>query len=163
MNYRKIHSFCIKKGISLAALAEKIGLSRVGFYQAIKKQSLKIDSLEKIAKALDVPIYEFFDDERSFTIVTDSKEAIAAYQVLLNDILKNFESAQGKFLDLLLKLPEEQVTAMFKLKEFTEFRDKFSELLNKEEIETLFRETENILHPEDIQEKELPKRQDSKK
>lgn len=64
MNYSKIKEILTSKGISLPQLADKIGMSKAGIYLAIDKKRLSIDTLEKIAEVLDVPVTIFFDEYR---------------------------------------------------------------------------------------------------
>lgn len=45
-------------------MAKEIGMSKPGLYLAIEKERLTVDNLEKIAKALDVPITSFFSEEQ---------------------------------------------------------------------------------------------------
>jgi len=62
MNFNKIAEFCDKNRISLPDLADQIGVSKPGLYRSIQNQSMKVETLEKIAKALNVSITQFFDD-----------------------------------------------------------------------------------------------------
>jgi transcriptional regulator with XRE-family HTH domain len=61
MNFNKIKTICEEKGLTIPLLADKIGLSEAGLYQSFRNQSMKVDVLEKIAQAVDVPIWIFFD------------------------------------------------------------------------------------------------------
>lgn len=137
MNYKKIHELCLKRGITLASLAEKVGLSRAGLFKATKNESLKVSDLERIAKELNTPLYEFFDDEASYIIVKEAQKSMKASYTKLEEILEKYETLQGKFLDLILVLPENQVQALFKEKAFVEFRDLLANFINKEEIKKL--------------------------
>ena len=64
MYYSKIKEIAKKKNISLKELALKINVSETGFHQSIRSQSMRIDVIEKIAKALDVNICVFFTDDK---------------------------------------------------------------------------------------------------
>ncbi len=63
MKYHKIKDLSSEKNISLKHLAVKIGLSEQGLHSSIRNETLKIDTLEKIASALGVSVCDFFDIE----------------------------------------------------------------------------------------------------
>ncbi len=58
----KIRDLCDSRKLSLKELAEKIGLTQSGIQYIFKENNTKVDTLEKIAKALEVPASIFFDD-----------------------------------------------------------------------------------------------------
>ena len=64
MNYNKITEVLASNHLSVPQLALKIGMSKRGLYMGIKENSLRIDTLEKIAEALDVPVTVFFDEDQ---------------------------------------------------------------------------------------------------
>ncbi len=51
--------------MSKPQLAEKIDMSKAGIYLALDKKRLSVDTLEKIAEALEVPVNVFFGEEDS--------------------------------------------------------------------------------------------------
>lgn len=55
----RILELCKEAGINQTELADKIGLSRVGLSKAINGNPT-VDTLERIANALNVPIAELF-------------------------------------------------------------------------------------------------------
>lgn len=59
MNLR-IKEICREKGVLQKELAERIGISETAFTQSIKGNPT-INTLDKIAKALDVEVYELFE------------------------------------------------------------------------------------------------------
>jgi len=61
MNFNKIKELCEERKMTIPMLASKIGISEPGLYQAFRNKSMKVDILEKIAEALIVPIWTFFD------------------------------------------------------------------------------------------------------
>lgn len=62
MNYR-IKEICDLKGIKVKSLTDKVGISLPALYNISNgKMSPKIDTLEKIAEALDVPMWQLFVD-----------------------------------------------------------------------------------------------------
>jgi transcriptional regulator with XRE-family HTH domain len=63
LNYNKIKSLASENKISLKELADKINLSEQGLHSGIKKQTLSVTNLEKIAEVLEVPVSYFFEDK----------------------------------------------------------------------------------------------------
>ena len=61
MDFNKIVSLCDQRRISIAELAKIINVSKPNLYRSIQIKSMKVETLEKIAKALNVTVYEFFD------------------------------------------------------------------------------------------------------
>lgn len=59
----RILELCKEEGINQTELAEKIGLSRVGLSKAINGNPT-VDTLERIATALNVPITELFSTDK---------------------------------------------------------------------------------------------------
>ena len=51
---------------ALKNLAEKIGMTEGGFFQALRNKSLKVETLEEISKVLNVPLLTFFDNQEMF-------------------------------------------------------------------------------------------------
>jgi transcriptional regulator with XRE-family HTH domain len=74
MNFNKIKNICEQKGLTIPQLAEKIDLSEAGLYQSFRNQSMKVDILEKISTALEVPIWVFFDLNPESAIAPLKKE-----------------------------------------------------------------------------------------
>lgn len=59
----RILELCKEAGINQTELADKIGLSRVGLSKAINGNPT-VDTLERIATALNVPIAELFSTDK---------------------------------------------------------------------------------------------------
>lgn len=75
VNLSIIKDLATRKKISIVELAEKIGISSQGLYKAISENSTRVETLEKIAEVLQVPISTFFTTN---SIVSDN---VAEYQV----------------------------------------------------------------------------------
>lgn len=75
-----------KHGYTLTAVAEKIGLSRQALNGQLKREKFSIKTLEDIAKALNISIAEFYNEEMALLIydLDRYKEKIA----LLEETLK---------------------------------------------------------------------------
>jgi transcriptional regulator with XRE-family HTH domain len=61
MNYNKIKDLCAQQGLSIPQLAEHIGASK-GLYTSLKNETISVKTLEKIAEALNVSVYYFFEE-----------------------------------------------------------------------------------------------------
>ena len=66
-NLSKIKYLAEKRGISIRELAERVGLGENRIHVMCRTNSTKIDTLEKIAKELCVPVSIFFDDDTQVT------------------------------------------------------------------------------------------------
>lgn len=65
----RIKEICKEKGITLNALAEKIGVSQPSISGiATGKQKPSFDTLEKLSEALDVPVTDLFESPHTNTI-----------------------------------------------------------------------------------------------
>ena len=91
MNFSKIRLICEQKNIQFRTLIEKIGISEAGFYQILRTESIKVDVLEKIAAALQVPIWVFFDldPEAPLKSEIDKMSKELQYERNNNSILTN--------------------------------------------------------------------------
>lgn len=64
----KIKEICEKKGLSITELGRKIGAGKSTIHTIMNNGNPTVETLEKIAKALDVSIRDFFDgDKEVFT------------------------------------------------------------------------------------------------
>ena len=64
-NLFKIKEIARSKKISLRSLAEDVGISEQGLQKLIRTNTAKIETIELIAKRLEVPVGVFFDDPKS--------------------------------------------------------------------------------------------------
>lgn len=86
-NLSLIRDLCDEKKITLKQLAEAVSISQNGLQRIIKDNSTKIETLEKIAKYLEVSVTDFF---------VKGKEEL----VLLGDLKKRNELLENKMRDL---------------------------------------------------------------
>ena len=64
-NLLKIKEIAERQRMSIRELAERVGLRENQIHVMCRTNSTKIDTLEKIAKALNVSVLEFFDEAPS--------------------------------------------------------------------------------------------------
>lgn len=99
MNINKINDLCLKRGITLLQLSKKIGMSN-SFYTTLKTGSLKVETLEKIAEVLEVPIIVFFEDENEkwtkSSLIDEVKRLDEENEVLWNRIDELMETIRSK-------------------------------------------------------------------
>lgn len=56
----RLRELMLERGITSAALAEKMGISKAAVDSTIVRNTASINVLEKYANALDVPVWELF-------------------------------------------------------------------------------------------------------
>lgn len=61
----RIKEIVEEKGTSLQWVAEQIGMTKAGFYYSLANNTLKVETLEKIASVLKVPIINFFQTKQA--------------------------------------------------------------------------------------------------
>lgn len=69
-----------ERGIKQVELAEKLGMTNVGINQLMRTDQPKIETLEKIAKAIGVPVWQLYlsDEEIAEVIAMHGKEQAKA-------------------------------------------------------------------------------------
>jgi transcriptional regulator with XRE-family HTH domain len=69
------------EGITIKNLCSQIGMTEQGFATSLKNQTLKIETLEKIAKIFDVPLSYFFgeDYQEMYESLTDKIYTLKKY------------------------------------------------------------------------------------
>jgi hypothetical protein len=66
LDYNKIKKEITSRNFSIKKFIEgKIGLTENGFYMAVKNDTLKVRDLEKISRALELPMTHWFEDDTS--------------------------------------------------------------------------------------------------
>ena len=64
MDFRtRIKDVCQQKGITQKDLADKLGITDISLNKTLRGEYPQLQSLEKIAKALGVPITELFESD----------------------------------------------------------------------------------------------------
>jgi len=82
MNYELIKIRISQKNLTIEEFCDKINITASGFHYQIKNNTMKIETLEKIANELNVPINYFFDKEN--TTYTIDAELLAIIKKLTN-------------------------------------------------------------------------------
>lgn len=62
MNYERIKTIVKQKGITFKWLCGEINMSETGFAKMMREESMKVDTLEKIANKLSVNVCVFFEE-----------------------------------------------------------------------------------------------------
>ncbi len=71
-NLKLIKKLCVDKNITIVDLSMKVGITPVGLHRIINTNSTKVDTLEKIANILEVPITVFFQEDNNLSDFLDS-------------------------------------------------------------------------------------------
>jgi DNA-binding Xre family transcriptional regulator len=89
LDYNKIKSLAAGKRIPIKELARLCGLSEQGFHYMLKKQSMRVDTLEKICEALGVNPLDLFLHEGEMDEQSNSPSSIIikAKEADYNDVL----------------------------------------------------------------------------
>ena len=77
----KIKELCKTKGISMAELAEKIGITPSALSQSISGNP-NLDRLKQIAEALDIPITRLFSDNKITGFIKANDEIFEVNSIL---------------------------------------------------------------------------------
>ena len=64
-NFQRIRELCLKKNIQLKELAKEINMTEVGLQDLLKRNSTKTETIEKIAKFLNVQVGYYFNETPS--------------------------------------------------------------------------------------------------
>ena len=88
LDYNKIKSLAAGKRIPIKELARLCGLSEQGFHYMLKKQSMRVDTFEKICEALDItPMDLFLTEGESEAGGSPTSVIIKAREADYNDAL----------------------------------------------------------------------------
>lgn len=105
-NLRIIKDICIKKKITLKELSDHIGITQNGLQRILKTNTTTVETLEKIANYLQVPISTFFPEEKFASFVfteadlNDASERIfiaglEEYKQEILEILQRMSNNEG--------------------------------------------------------------------
>lgn len=99
----KIRALLLERKMTMRELASDIGITEQGLHKLMKENSTKVDTLEKIAEKLNVPVTVFFGDE---SVPLNRKKDLSETQYLHQLIQNNTILAETnkKLVDRLLEL-----------------------------------------------------------
>jgi len=109
-NLFKIKILAREKKISIRALANELGMTEQGLQLLIRENSTKIDTLERIASILDVPVGVFFDEENknrninSHNRISGGKNIVGNGNKMTDDNLQYLQKQIAKKDELIDKL-----------------------------------------------------------
>ncbi len=107
-NLSIIRELCREKNISLIQLGKEIGITTPqGVQRMINENSTTIDRLEKIAKILNVPVWQFFDLDPE---QSDLKNKIVVMDEYITELNNRYLLATNK-----VKKQEEKITHLIVL------------------------------------------------
>ncbi len=101
-NLKKIKMLCYDRNITMDELAKSVGITHQGLGKIIRDSSTRVDTLEKIAKCLKVPISYFFDESIE-TIVAGENQYLKEIESLKKDIEQK---------DRIIKLQEKVIESL---------------------------------------------------
>lgn len=118
MDYSLIKEICKEKGITLKDIALKIDMSEAGMYRAFANNTLKVEALEKIAKALDVPPSYFFGKSSNEIIrgLIKRNLVIDCKYYFMLVIVENVDIIGHAFFEVWDKAPKEETSKFWKEK-----------------------------------------------
>ncbi len=106
MNYNKIKFLADQNKITLKQICAQIDITEQGLQRMFSNNSMKIDTLEKIATVLNVPVAYFFSEEGFKNVVysaTSQAEDAAALRLENSRLLKEISDLKTKIIQLLEK------------------------------------------------------------
>jgi transcriptional regulator with XRE-family HTH domain len=87
MHYiNKIKFICNTNKVTLKQLAKEINVSETGLHQMITNNTMKVETLQRIADYLEVPIVTFFEDEPNRNNVNIDKFLAGLKEIVLERI-----------------------------------------------------------------------------
>ncbi|MCL1868423.1 MAG: helix-turn-helix domain-containing protein [Paludibacter sp.] len=114
-NLFKIKILAKERNIFIRALANAVGITEQGLQLLIRENSTKIDTLEKIASVLNVPISVFFDENNTINQKSDSKNAVDIYSNASNSSSITSYIEKISHLEQLLTEKEKQIILLNKI------------------------------------------------
>jgi hypothetical protein len=104
MFLERIRTLCSKRPGGVKGLAAEVDMSDVNLFRCIREGSIKAQDLERIAKALDVSITEFFPDDKSYlSIGNNAVSSFNGNNIALSsstDIVKENEELRARIAQL---------------------------------------------------------------
>lgn len=79
INLLIVRDIARQKKISMREIARRVGVTEQGLQKIIRENSTKVDTLEAIAQALDVPVSIFFSDSSAGANIVSSPNAVSGH------------------------------------------------------------------------------------
>jgi transcriptional regulator with XRE-family HTH domain len=94
MYIEKLKGYLSQNGISIKQLCTEIGMTEGGFHQAVKANSFKISTLEKISEYLKVPLVYWLTQDSAIDIKHDQSYLLLEIKYLTEKIVDQKERIQ---------------------------------------------------------------------
>lgn len=104
MDYNKLKIAVETSSFGISGVFKKLNISRGSFYYAIEKQTLKIETLEKICELLQISILHFFPTN---DVLVTSDTQFGGLEITEGEIInykEKYLQEQAKYLQTLEKL-----------------------------------------------------------
>lgn len=112
-NLNLIRTIASEKKIQLKEISEKVGLTPGGLQNIMSQNSTKIETLEKIADVLGVPVTVFFTNENENIVLKEENQKLKEKNVLLHEELENLNE-KLKLSELKYKKLNSELDELFK-------------------------------------------------
>lgn len=89
---KRLKNLLSENEISIKEFAKRVGLSEIGLHNAIKSNSTKLETLERIAVALSVPVSFFIKTEDELIIERQAKEKENLLKALNDEYLSQIQT-----------------------------------------------------------------------
>ena len=114
MNLSKIKELAKNQGKTMASVAEAAGLTQAGLSFIIKENSTKVETLQKIARFLNVSIMEFIEEDTPAPVYGNTATVGDKFR---GQVMVGTDQNITRALDILerqLKAKDEQITGLIR-------------------------------------------------
>jgi len=140
MYVEKIKKACNEQNISIRELSEKIGMSFSGLYAALNNDTLKVNTLLKIGKVLQLSVHDFFAEQKTINLLTNNS-FLDNYEFDLIIVLSNryskFTEKISFFKDYFIWFTLDEIANGFKVKYPKTMKDEHCNLITVDKLEKL--------------------------
>lgn len=140
MYVEKIKQACNQQNMSIRDLSEKIGMSFSGLYAALNNDTLKVNTLLKIGKVLQLSVNDFFGERKTINLLTNNS-FLDNYEFDLIIVLSNrynkFSEKISFFKDYFIWFTINEIANGFKPKYPRSIKDENCWLTTAEELKKL--------------------------
>jgi transcriptional regulator with XRE-family HTH domain len=140
MYVEKIKKACNEQNISIRELSEKIGMSFSGLYAALNNDTLKVNTLLKIGKELQLSVNDFFGDQKTINLLTNNS-FLDYYEFDLIIVLSNryskFTEKISFFKDYFIWFTIKEIANGYKVKYPRSIKDAHCTLITNDKLKKL--------------------------